>query len=86
MLLSAWRARISLASVFAYARARERRLPLAVANGERDPWIACPGKLIEEIGAEKPLPQQLQRALFPTADFMGNKADDGQAKWQSLGP
>jgi hemoglobin len=81
MFLSGWLGGPNLyVERFGHPQLRARHLPFSITSSERDQWIACMGQAMAEIGVEKLLRQELEQALFRTADFMRNKADDGQAK------
>ena len=52
---------------------RARHLPFAIGIAERDQWMACMTRAMEEIGVEQNLKQALVQAFFKTADFMRNR-------------
>ena len=84
MFLSGWLGGPNLyVERFGHPQLRARHLAFSIASSERDQWMACMGQAMEETGVEKPLRQELQGALFRTADFLRNRADPGQAKKES---
>ncbi len=56
---------------------RARHLPFAIGSAERDQWLACMGRAIEEAGVEPPeLRAWLMKQFAATADWMRNKPGD----------
>lgn len=58
---------------FGHPRLRARHMPFAIGQLERDQWMACMLQAMEELQVEPRLKQELQAALFKTADFMRNR-------------
>jgi hemoglobin len=61
---------------------RARHLPFPIGSAERDAWLACMRRAMDEVGVEPPeLKDWLMQQLFGTADWMRNKQGDmpGQA-------
>lgn len=61
---------------------RARHLPYPIGKDERDAWLACMGRALEETGTVPPeLREWLMRQFLATADWMRNKPGDmpGQA-------
>lgn len=61
---------------------RARHLPFPIGKAERDAWLACMRRALDESGIEPPeLKEWLMQQFFGTADWMRNKAGDmpGQA-------
>ncbi len=60
---------------------RARHLPFAIGRSERDAWLACMRRALEESAVEEELREWLTQQLFGTADWMRNKPGDmpGQA-------
>ena len=74
MFLSGWLGGPSLyIQRFGHPRLRARHLPFAIGTRERDLWIACMTRAMEETGVAANLRTALLRALFDTADFMRNR-------------
>ena len=75
MFLSGWTGGPSLyTDKFGHPRLRQRHLPFAIGEAERDQWMACMTRAMEEVGLEEGLRAELGRAFRKTADFMRNKA------------
>jgi len=54
---------------------RARHLPFAIGTPERDQWMACMTRAMEETGVEEKLRKRLVQSFFQTADFMRNRED-----------
>jgi hemoglobin len=57
-----------------HPKLRQRHLPFAIGEIERDQWVACMVLAMEDIGVEAALREKLLASFFNTADFMRNKA------------
>ena len=56
---------------------RARHLPFAIGKVERDAWLACMRRAMDEVGVEPPeLKAWLMQQFFGTADWMRNKEGD----------
>jgi hemoglobin len=56
---------------------RARHLPYPIGKAERDAWLACMGRALDEADAGPPeLREWLMRQFFATADWMRNKQGD----------
>jgi hemoglobin len=56
---------------------RARPLPFAIGKAERDQWLACMRRALEDSGVEPaPFREWLLQQLFGTADWMRNKPGD----------
>jgi hemoglobin len=53
---------------------RARHLPFAIGESERDQWLSCMHRAMQECGVPELLRAQLQGAFFKTADWMRNQA------------
>jgi hemoglobin len=51
---------------------RARHLPFAIGEAERDQWLACMNRAMEETGVPEVLRLQLGGSFFKTADWMRN--------------
>lgn len=60
---------------FGHPFLRRRHLPFAIGEAERDQWMACMMRAMDEVGVAPDLRQELTAALFKTADFMRNRAE-----------
>lgn len=57
---------------FGHPMLRRRHMPYAIAEPERDQWMACMQQAMDAIAIEAELKQELTAAFFKTADFMRN--------------
>jgi hemoglobin len=58
---------------FGHPRLRARHLPYSIGVDERDQWLACMGRALEEEAVPAELREALLRAFFGTADWMRNR-------------
>lgn len=76
MFLSGWTGGPQLyMEKFGHPRLRQRHLPFAIGESERDQWMDCMQRAMDEVGVDDTLRQELTAAFWKTADFMRNKAD-----------
>ena len=59
---------------FGHPRLRARHLPFAIAEGERDQWLACMRMAMDDVGLREDVAASLMNAFFGTADWMRNRA------------
>lgn len=59
---------------FGHPRLRARHLPFPIGERERDEWLWCMFRALDEIVPEAQLREQLAYSLAQTADFMRNQA------------
>ena len=52
---------------------RKRHLPFSVGESERDQWMYCMVRAMQDIGVEEQVMQKLAEALWGVADFMRNR-------------
>ena len=52
---------------------RRRHQPFAIGETERDQWMSCMTRVMQDLGWEAALQQELVNAFFKTADFMRNQ-------------
>jgi hemoglobin len=50
-------------------------MPFPIGEKERDQWLLCMTRAMQDIGLDEPLRDELAAAFFKTADFMRNKVD-----------
>ena len=62
-------------SQFGHPRLRARHLPFSIGSVERDQWVACMGRAMQDVGVEAALADRLLASFFNTADWMRNRAD-----------
>jgi hemoglobin len=58
-----------------HPRLRQRHLPFAIGEDERDQWMKCMKQAMEDVQLDPELRQQLEAAFFKTADFIRNKRE-----------
>lgn len=76
MFLSGWLGGPDLfVEKFGHPRLRARHMPFAIGEVERDQWLACMYRAMEEIPMEPELRQHLEESFYKTADFMRNRPD-----------
>lgn len=75
MFLSGWTGGPQLyMEKFGHPRLRQRHLPFAIGESERDQWMGCMRRAMDEVGVDEQLRQELTAAFWKTADSMRNKA------------
>lgn len=65
---------------------RRRHLPFPIGSLERDQWLACMQRALQECELESGLRDKLLGAFFQTADFMRNRPEAGQPEPGSAAP
>ena len=76
MFLSGWTGGPSLyIEKYGEPRLRSRHLPFSIGIAERDQWLSCMNRAMEEIGLEMQLRKSLTLAFEQTADFMRNQPE-----------
>ena len=74
MFLSGWLGGPQLyVEKFGHPRLRQRHLPFAIGESERDQWMNCMTQAMQDIGLEENLRKELAAAFQKTADFMRHK-------------
>ncbi len=74
MFLSGWLGGPGLyMEKYGHPMLRARHLPFAIASSERDQWMDCMKRAMEEVGVEEELRKGLYNAFFQTADWMRNR-------------
>lgn len=58
---------------YGHPRLRQRHMPFAIGDSERDQWMSCMLQAMQDIGLEEPLRKELAAAFQKTADFMRNQ-------------
>lgn len=53
---------------------RRRHQPFAIGEAERDQWMGCMTRAMQDLQLEVGLQQELAAAFFKTADFMRNQS------------
>lgn len=74
LFLSGWLGGPPLyAERYGHPRLRARHLPFAIGILERDQWLACMARALDDCGVDPALKASLQQAFFQTADWMRNR-------------
>ena len=60
-------------SQFGHPRLRMRHMPFAIGSKERDQWVLCMGRAMQDVGVEPGLAERLLASFFNTADWMRNR-------------
>jgi hemoglobin len=58
---------------FGHPMLRARHLPYAIAESERDQWMACMWAAMQDEALEPAFAEKLAEALYGTADWMRNR-------------
>ena len=59
---------------FGHPRLRARHLPFPIGETERDQWVACMGRAMQDQGVPQALLDRILHAFFGVADWMRNRA------------
>ncbi|MFN3398326.1 MAG: group II truncated hemoglobin [Sulfurimicrobium sp.] len=74
MFLSGWTGGPQLyVEKFGHPRLRQRHLPFAIGEAERDQWMGCMMRAMDDVGVDDKSRRELTAAFQKTADFMRNK-------------
>lgn len=74
MFLSGWTGGPQLyMEKFGHPRLRQRHMPFEIGEAERDQWMGCMKRAMDDVGVDDKLRQELTAAFQKTADFMRNK-------------
>ena len=63
-------------AAFGHPRLRARHLPFPIGIEERDQWLMCMRKALEELAIDRMFKEQLMSSFTQTADHMMNKDTD----------
>ena len=58
---------------YGHPRLRQRHMPFAIGEAERDQWMLCMSRAMDELELEDQLKNDLRVAFYKTADFMRNR-------------
>lgn len=58
---------------YGHPRLRQRHMPFKIGEKERDQWMLCMGKTMQDLAITEPLKSELTAAFYKTADFMRNQ-------------
>jgi len=76
MFLSGWSGGPQLyVAKFGHPRLRMRHFPFSIGTAERDQWLWCMNKALQESGQDPRVVEFLKVRFAAVADFMRNQAD-----------
>lgn len=76
MFLSGWMGGPQLfIEKYGHPRLRARHLPFTIGNEERDQWLLCFSKALEDINPPEPLKGDIFKAIARLADHMRNQEE-----------
>ncbi len=61
---------------FGHPRLRMRHMPFPIGSVERDQWLWCMNKALDESGLDAHIAELLKKRFAEVADFMRNKPED----------
>ena len=74
MFLSGWLGGPSLyIEKYGHPKLRQRHMPFAIGEAERDQWMLCMTRAMDELDIDAALKMGLTDAFYKTADFMRNR-------------
>jgi hemoglobin len=77
MFLSGWSGGPQLyVQRFGHPRLRMRHMPFAIGAVERDQWLWCMNKALDDSQLDPRVVEYLKARFAETADFMRNRAED----------
>ena len=59
---------------YGHPRLRARHLPFSIGEVERDQWVICMGRAMQEVNVAPPIVERLLQSFYGTADWMRNRA------------
>ncbi|WP_144639097.1 group II truncated hemoglobin [Bordetella genomosp. 13] len=59
---------------YGHPRLRARHLPFSIGEIERDQWVACMGRAMQDQGVPPALLDRILHSFFGVADWMRNRA------------
>jgi hemoglobin len=75
MFLSGWMGGPQLfVEKFGHPRLRQRHLPFAIGEAERDQWMLCMTQAMADVVEDAAMRKELTTAFYKVADFMRNQA------------
>ena len=78
MFLSGWSGGPALyAEKYGPPKLRQRHMPFSIGEVERDQWLWCMNKALDESQVHAVVVNQLKSRFAEIADFMRNKAEGG---------
>ena len=71
---------------YGHPRLRARHLPFSIGIRERDQWMHCMRKALDDMDLDKAFRERLENAFISTADHMRNKAEYDDSPGLVIGP
>lgn len=71
---------------YGHPRLRRRHLPFPIGIRERDQWMLCMRKALEDMPIDQTLRDRLAQAFLSTADHMRNKPEYDNSPGLVIGP
>jgi hemoglobin len=65
---------------YGHPRLKARHMPFSIGVTERDQWMLCMNRALQEVGVDETLREVLGDALWKTADFMRNRPELTQVR------
>ena len=60
---------------YGHPKLRARHLPFPIGSAERNQWLSCMQRAMDEVAIDALLKARLHESFFATADWMRNKPD-----------
>jgi hemoglobin len=60
---------------YGHPKLRARHLPFLIGSTERNQWLDCMQRAMDEVAVDALLKERLNESFFATADWMRNKPD-----------
>lgn len=60
---------------YGHPKLRARHLPFPIGSIERNQWLDCMQRAMDEVAIDGPIKERLHESFFATADWMRNKPD-----------
>ncbi|MGB0722125.1 MAG: group II truncated hemoglobin [Gammaproteobacteria bacterium] len=84
MFLSGWLGGPNLyIEKYGHPRLRARHLPFSIGSQERDEWMLCMRRALDDMGLDETFRAQLEAAFSSTADHMRNR-NEGDGRFNIL--
>jgi hemoglobin len=64
---------------YGHPRLRQRHLPFAIGKAERDQWLLCMSRAMDDMDLDPGLRNFLEQTFWRTADHMRNRSEHGEA-------
>jgi hemoglobin len=71
---------------YGHPRLRARHLPFSIGIRERDQWMLCMRRALDDMGLDKTFRDRLEQAFLSTADHMRNRAEYDDSPGLVIGP